>query len=201
MAQVKWGIIGLGKIGYAVAVRARCFGMQIHYHNRKPASEFIIAKLDATYWPCLNEMLAEVDFLSINCPQTPETHHLLDAERLGKLQKHAIVINSARGGIIDEAELAERLEKGEISLTDLSQSESSLAGAKAQLIAAQNDLVTSKSNFENIILRVKNPTRPIIPVIIKIVGTIGFFFAVYTTMVSLTPIKQIVKDIPTIDKR
>ena len=119
LTNKKLGIIGLGKIGYAVAVRARCFGMQIYYHNRKPVSEFIMAKLDATYWPSLNKMLAEVDFLSINCPQTPETHHLLDAERLGKLQKHAIVINSARGGIIDEAELAERLEKGEIAAAGL----------------------------------------------------------------------------------
>ncbi|MEE2955453.1 MAG: D-glycerate dehydrogenase [Pseudomonadota bacterium] len=119
LTNKKLGIIGLGKIGYAVAVRARCFGMQIYYHNRKPVSEFIMAKLDATYWPSLNKMLAEVDFLSINCPQTTETHHLLDAERLGKLQKHAIVINSARGGIIDEAELAERLEKGEIAAAGL----------------------------------------------------------------------------------
>ena len=119
LTNKKLGIIGLGKIGYAVAVRARCFGMQIYYHNRKPVSEFIMAKLDATYWPSLNKMLAEVDFLSINCPQPTETHHLLDAERLGKLQKHAIVINSARGAIIDEAELAERLEKGEIAAAGL----------------------------------------------------------------------------------
>ena len=113
------GIIGLGKIGSAVAVRARSFGMRIHYHNRKPVSEAIMAKLDATYWPCLNEMLAQVDFLSINCPQTAETRHLLNAERLDRLQQHAIIINSARGGIIDEAELAERLGKGTIAAAGL----------------------------------------------------------------------------------
>jgi glyoxylate reductase len=106
------GIVGLGRIGSAVAQRARAFGLQIHYHNRKPALDQLTAGLDATYWQSLDEMLSRVDIVSINCPRTPQTYHLLSADRLALLKPTAIVINTARGEVIDETALAERLDKG-----------------------------------------------------------------------------------------
>ncbi|MBK20606.1 MAG: D-glycerate dehydrogenase [Rhodospirillaceae bacterium] len=109
------GVIGMGRIGQAVAKRARAFDIQIHYHNRRRVHEDIEADLEATYWKSLDQMLAHMDLVSINCPQTPETHHLLNAQRLDLLQSHAVIVNTARGGIIDEAALAERLESGAIA--------------------------------------------------------------------------------------
>jgi glyoxylate reductase len=106
------GIIGMGRIGQAVARRARAFGLQIHYHNRKPVSPRIAEELEATYWESLDEMLARVDIVSVHCPQTPATHHLLSEQRLGLLQPHAILVNTARGGIIDEDALARLLAAG-----------------------------------------------------------------------------------------
>ena len=101
------GIVGMGRIGQALARRAKAFGMQVHYHNRKPVSERIAEELGATYWDDLDQMLARMDVISLNCPATKETHHLLSAERLGLLQPHAILINTARGELIDESALAE----------------------------------------------------------------------------------------------
>jgi len=108
------GILGMGRIGQAVAQRARGFGISIHYHNRKRLNPEVEEKLEATYWGSLDQMLAHMDLISVNCPQTPETHHLLNAERLDKLQTHAVIVNTARGGIIDEAALVERLAAGAI---------------------------------------------------------------------------------------
>ena len=101
------GIVGMGRIGQALARRARAFGMQVHYHNRKPVSERIAEELGATYWDDLDQMLARMDVISLNSPATKDTHHLLSAERLSLLQPHAILINTARGELIDEAALAE----------------------------------------------------------------------------------------------
>ena len=101
------GIVGMGRIGQALARRARAFGMQVHYHNRKPVSSMIAEELGATYWDDLDQMLARMDVISLNCPATRETHHLLSAERLARLQPHALLINTARGELIDEAALAE----------------------------------------------------------------------------------------------
>jgi glyoxylate reductase len=101
------GIIGMGRIGQALARRARAFGMQVHYHNRKAVSERIEEELGATYWDDLDQMLSRMDLISLNCPATKETHHLLDARRLALLQPHAILINTARGELIDEPALAE----------------------------------------------------------------------------------------------
>jgi glyoxylate reductase len=101
------GIVGMGRIGQALARRAKAFGMQVHYHNRKPVSPRIEEELGATWWDDLDEMLARMDVVSLNCPATKETHHLLNAERLARLQPHAILINTARGELIDEAALAE----------------------------------------------------------------------------------------------
>ena len=88
--------------------------LAIHYHNRKPVSPRIAEELEATYWESLDQMLARMDFVSVNCPHTPATYHLLSARRLKLLQAHAIVVNTARGEIIDEAALAGMLERGEL---------------------------------------------------------------------------------------
>ena len=109
------GIIGMGRIGQAVARRARAFGLQIHYHNRKPVSPRIAEELGATYWDSLDQMLARMDIISVHSPHTPATYHLLSARRLKLLQSHAILINTARGEIIDETALAELLKSGAIA--------------------------------------------------------------------------------------
>jgi glyoxylate reductase len=109
------GIIGMGRIGQAVARRARAFGLQIHYHNRKPVSSRIADELGATYWDSLDQMLARMDIISVHSPHTPATYHLLSARRLKLLQPHAILINTARGEIIDENALAELLKSGAIA--------------------------------------------------------------------------------------
>ena len=109
------GIIGMGRIGQAVAKRARGFDMEINYHNRHRIDENIEFDLGTTYWENLDEMLAQMDLVSINCPQTPETYHLLNADRLNLLQSHAVIVNTARGGIMDEAALADRLASGAIA--------------------------------------------------------------------------------------
>ncbi|HEX5377785.1 MAG TPA: D-glycerate dehydrogenase [Phenylobacterium sp.] len=109
------GIIGMGRIGQAVARRARAFGMQIHYHNRKPVSPRIAEELEATYWESLDQMLARMDIISVNCPHTPATYHLLSARRLKLMPPQAILVNTARGEIIDESALADILAKGEIA--------------------------------------------------------------------------------------
>ncbi|HTX49587.1 MAG TPA: D-glycerate dehydrogenase [Caulobacteraceae bacterium] len=109
------GIVGMGRIGQALARRARAFGLSIHYHNRKPVSPRIAEELEATYWESLDQMLARMDVISVNCPHTPGTYHLLSARRLKLIRPHAIVVNTARGEIIDEASLANMLEAGEIA--------------------------------------------------------------------------------------
>ena len=109
------GIIGMGRIGQALARRARAFGLSIHYHNRKPVSPRIAEELEATYWESLDQMLARMDIISVNCPHTPGTYHLLSARRLKLIRPHAIVVNTARGEIIDEASLAGMLQAGELA--------------------------------------------------------------------------------------
>ncbi|MES1199095.1 MAG: D-glycerate dehydrogenase [Pseudomonadota bacterium] len=109
------GIIGMGRIGQAVARRARAFGLQIHYHNRRKVSAHIEQELEATYWESLDQMLARMDIVSVNCPHTPGTYHLLSARRLALLKPHAFIVNTARGEVIDEAALARMLEKGELA--------------------------------------------------------------------------------------
>jgi glyoxylate reductase len=109
------GIIGMGRIGQAVARRARAFGLQIHYHNRKPVSPRIAEELEATYWESLDQMLGRTDIVTVHSPHTPATYHLLSARRLKLLQPHAILINTARGEIIDETALAGLLKSGAIA--------------------------------------------------------------------------------------
>lgn len=109
------GIIGMGRIGQAVARRARAFGLQIHYHNRRRIADDIERELEATYWESLDQMLTRVDIVSVNCPHTPATYHLLSARRLKLLKPSAFVVNTARGEVIDENELARLLETGALS--------------------------------------------------------------------------------------
>ena len=109
------GIVGMGRIGQAVARRARAFGLQIHYHNRKPVHGDIEQALEATYWDSLDQMLARMDIVSINCPHTPATFHLLSARRLKLMKPSAYIVNTARGEVIDENCMALMLEKGELS--------------------------------------------------------------------------------------
>ena len=103
------GIVGMGRIGQALARRAKAFGMQVHYHNRKPVPDMVAEELGATWWDDLDQMLSRMDVISLNCPASKDTHHLLSAERLKLLQPHAILINTARGELIDEEALAEAL--------------------------------------------------------------------------------------------
>ena len=109
------GIVGMGRIGQAVARRAKAFGLSIHYHNRRRVHAGIENELGATWWESLDQMLARMDIVSINCPHTPATYHLLSARRLNYLRPHAIVINTARGEIIDENALTRMLEANELA--------------------------------------------------------------------------------------
>jgi glyoxylate reductase len=109
------GIIGMGRIGQAVARRARAFGLQIHYHNRRRVPAQIEEELGATYWDSLDQMLARVDIVSVNCPHTPATFHLLSARRLKLLRPDAYVVNTARGEVIDENALIRMIAAGEIA--------------------------------------------------------------------------------------
>ncbi|MBX6367847.1 MAG: D-glycerate dehydrogenase [Rhodospirillales bacterium] len=109
------GIIGMGRIGQALARRARGFGLSIHYHNRRRVPDEIEHALEATYWESLDQMLAHMDIVSVNCPHTPATYHLLSARRLKLLRKDAIIVNTARGEVIDENALARMLANKEIA--------------------------------------------------------------------------------------
>jgi glyoxylate reductase len=109
------GIIGMGRIGQAVARRARAFGLQIHYHNRRRLARRIEEELDATYWESLDQMLARMDIISVNCPHTPATYHLLSARRLKLIPSHAYVVNTARGEVIDENALVRLIDAGNIA--------------------------------------------------------------------------------------
>jgi len=104
------GIVGMGRIGMALARRAKGFGLSVHYHNRRPVPEEVENALEATHWESLDQMLAHMDIVSVNCPHTPATYHLLSARRLRLLPPQAILVNTARGEIVDEEELLRLLE-------------------------------------------------------------------------------------------
>jgi glyoxylate reductase len=109
------GIVGMGRIGQAVARRAKAFGLQIHYHNRRRVAPRIEEELNATYWESLDQMLARMDIISVNCPHTPATYHLLSARRLKVIRPEAYIVNTARGEVIDENALARLIESGDIA--------------------------------------------------------------------------------------
>ncbi len=134
------GIVGMGRIGQAVARRARAFGLQIHYHNRHRVHPSIEQELEATYWDSLDQMLARMDIISVNCPHTPATFHLLSARRLKLLQPHAYVVNTSRGEVIDENALARMLEAGE------------LAGAGLDVFEHEPAVNTKLLNHDSVVL-------------------------------------------------
>lgn len=109
------GILGMGRIGQAVARRARAFGMQVHYHNRKRLRPEVEEEFDATFWESLDQMVSRMDILSINCPHTPSTYHLMNARRLKLMKPSAVIVNTSRGEVIDENALTRMLRASEIS--------------------------------------------------------------------------------------
>ena len=109
------GIIGMGSIGQAIARRAKAFGMSIHYHNRKAVHPSTEVELEATYWETIEQMLPRVDIISVNCPSSPATHHLLNKERLSLLPSHSYLVNTGRGDVIDETALVALLKENKIA--------------------------------------------------------------------------------------
>lgn len=134
------GIVGMGRIGQAVARRARGFGMTIHYHNRNRLHPDIEAELEATWWESLDQMLSRVDIVSIHCPQTPATYHLLSARRLRLLRDHACLINTARGSVVDEAALVSMLQRQE------------LAGVGLDVFENEPDINPKLRDLDNVVL-------------------------------------------------
>jgi glyoxylate reductase len=109
------GILGMGRIGQAVARRAIAFGMQVHYHNRRRLRSEVEEELEATYWESLDQMVRRVDIISVNCPHTPSTFHLMNARRLKMMKPEAIIVNTSRGEVIDENALTRMLRTGDIA--------------------------------------------------------------------------------------
>ena len=136
------GIVGMGRIGTAVARRAKAFGLSIHYHNRHRVLPEVEDGLEATYWESLDQMLARMDIISVNCPSTPATFHLLSARRLALLQPTAYVVNTARGDIIDEEALVKLIQDGKIAGAGLDVYEHEPAlNAKLLKLAARHKVV------------------------------------------------------------
>ena len=138
----KIGIVGMGRIGMAVAQRAKAFGMDIHYHNRRRVNERDEVALDATFHRDLDSMLSRVDIVTIHCPSTVETHHLINTRRLGLLKPSAYLINAARGAIVDEAALIKALQNDRFAgaALDVFEREPVVDGALVDL-ARNNKLV------------------------------------------------------------
>jgi glyoxylate reductase len=134
------GILGMGRIGQAVARRARAFGCQVHYHNRKRLRPEAEAEHEATFWESLDQMLARIDILSINCPHTPSTFHLLNARRLKLMKPSAVVVNTSRGEVVDENALTRALRAGE------------LAGAGLDVYERGTDLNPRLRELANVVL-------------------------------------------------
>ena len=134
------GIIGMGRIGEAVARRARGFGLSVHYHNRKPVHPQTEAELEATYWESLEQMIARVDIVSVNCPHTSATDNLLSRERLAMMQPSAYLVNTSRGGVLDEAALAELLASRHI------------AGAGLDVYSDEPDIPQALRDLPNVVL-------------------------------------------------
>jgi len=134
------GIIGMGRIGTALARRAKGFGLSVHYHNRHRVHADVEEELEATYWESLDQMLARVDIVSVNCPHTPATFHLLSARRLQLLRPHAYIVNTSRGEVIDENALTRMLQAGEI------------AGAGLDVFEHEPAVNPKLGNLENVLL-------------------------------------------------
>lgn len=134
------GIVGMGRIGQAVAHRARGFGLSIHYHNRQRVHPETESELKATFWESLDQMLAHMDIISINCPHTPATFHLLSERRLKLVKPHAYIVNTSRGEVIDEKALTRMLASGEI------------AGAGLDVFEHEPAVNLKLLNLENVVL-------------------------------------------------
>ena len=115
LAGSRLGILGMGRIGQAVARRAAAFGCQVHYHNRKRLRTETEEELGATYWESLDQMVSRMDILSINAPHTPSTFHLMNARRLKLMKPDAVIVNTSRGEVIDENALTRMLRAREIA--------------------------------------------------------------------------------------
>lgn len=140
IAGRRLGILGMGRIGQAVARRAAAFGMQVHYHNRRRLREETEAELGATYWDSLDQMVARMDVVSVNCPHTPSTFHLLNARRLKLMKPEAVIVNTSRGEVIDENALARMLKAGE------------LAGAGLDVFDYEAESTTDLKTLPNVVL-------------------------------------------------
>jgi glyoxylate reductase len=114
LAGRRLGIIGMGRIGQAVARRARVFGMQVHYHNRRRLRPEVEAEVEAVWWESLDQMVSRMDILSVNCPHTPSTYHLMNARRLKLMKPTAVIVNTSRGEVIDGNALTRALQAGEL---------------------------------------------------------------------------------------
>lgn len=134
------GILGMGRIGKAIARRARAFGLQVHYHNRTRLRAEVEASLEATYWDSLDQMLNRIDILTVNVPHTPSTYHLLNARRLKLMKPTAYIINTSRGEVIDENALTRQLRMGE------------LAGAGLDVFEHGADINPRLRSLENVLL-------------------------------------------------
>ena len=157
----KLGVIGLGRVGQAVARRARAFGISVHYHNRTPINPHVEEELEATYWPSLDQMLAHMDIVSVNCPHTPATFHLLSRRRLELLAPHAYVVNISRGEIIDEAALADMIASGRLAGAGLDVFERE-PRPNAKLLAAPNVVLLPHMASATIESRIEMGERVII---------------------------------------
>jgi glyoxylate reductase len=133
------GIVGLGKIGLATARRARAFGMEIAYAGRRRASADVETELGARFLP-LDELLAEADVVSLHCPLSPETRHLIGAEALGRMKPSAFLVNTTRGPVVDEAALAGALRSGTI------------AGAGLDVFEREPEVHEALLDLENVVL-------------------------------------------------
>ncbi len=134
------GIIGMGRIGEAIARRARGFGLSIHYHNRKPVHPETEAELEATYWESLEQMLSRVDIVSVNCPHTTATHQLLSRERLALMRPSAYLVNTSRGEVVDEEALSDLL------------AEKKVAGAGLDVYSAEPNIPKGLVDLPNVVL-------------------------------------------------
>ena len=134
------GILGMGRIGQAVARRAAAFGMQVHYHNRRRLRPEVEQDLEATYWESLDQMVARMDVISINCPSTPSTFHLMNARRLGLMKSSAVIVNTSRGEVIDESALARQIRDGNI------------AGAGLDVYERGSDVASKLRDLSNVVL-------------------------------------------------
>ena len=140
IAGRRLGILGMGRIGQAVARRAAAFGMQIHYHNRTRLRPEIETELEATHWDSLDQMVARMDILSINCPHTPATFHLMNARRLKLMKPTAVIVNTSRGEVIDENALTRMLRAGD------------LAGAGLDVLENGADINPRLRELKNVVL-------------------------------------------------